>query len=121
MGFEEPENKTKKDTVKPNSKQDQCQPKISKARPVKCVNVSGGIRRPHKIIVAQVAAHKGNELISDTVGKNILVMVAREMQTGKNDEARFPRTEGGEISEEFEEAHKPHMEKAINAKKQHLK
>lgn len=42
-------------------------------------------------------------------------MVAREMQTYRNNETLFPNTNGGDISKEFEEARRPHIMKALKS------
>lgn len=60
------------------------------------------------------------ENVADMVGTKVFVIVAREMQTPRNDTTRLPSTDGGGVVREFEEAPKPHLRSELKAKMQNL-
>lgn len=94
--------------------------KRSKRAPLKCRSVGGSRICPAKVCMQSVVTRRRNEIVSDATGTNMFVMVALGMHTSRNNTKAFPNTGGGDIVREFEEARKPHMRSALNAKIENL-
>lgn len=63
-----------------------------------------------------MVASKRKEVISVMEGTKAFVLVVIEVNHHRNNTTKFPNTDGGDISKEFEGQRKPHIQKALKAK-----
>lgn len=89
-------------------------------RPMRCVAVAGQKRNQRNTTLKMLAMKKRKEIVFDVDGRIIFVMMARSIDTPRNDDKLFPDIDGGDVTNEFEEQRKPHMKKALNAEIKYL-
>lgn len=64
----------------------------------------------------RIVPRNRKEILADSIGTNVFVMVARAMQTERNGASVFLNFDGGDVPKKFELAGKPLIQRALKAK-----